>query len=195
MWIKKDSLWRDVDHGLLIFNFGVAWVPEGVKTSGMRTASWRGGPRFWVICSLQADRHSLLFTARAFGHPVFAARKPCGSGLSPLPPSLLCFPHHTPCSSSVPSAFPALGCHLWWVTVQWSHSLCYPFNWDVSSSKQGLQVYVFFPPFGAWCRTHSTCSVRTIGWLLPGGYLSVLASFLVKDKVIMRRLPALECRI
>lgn len=60
MWIKKTSLWLDMGHGFLVFNLCVTCVLDDVKISDVRTASSRGYPRFCLVCSLQADAHTLL---------------------------------------------------------------------------------------------------------------------------------------
>lgn len=171
MWIKKTSLGLNMGHGFLVFNLYVTYVVEDVKISDARTASSRGCPRFCLVCSLHADAHTLLVPSLGLRPCCLCSRgalwlRPFSHDTSHslFPPSLS--------SECTPSAFPALGYWLQLLTVQWFHILFYFFNWAISSSKQGLLFHKSFLSFGAWCGTHSRCSVRTIDWLLLEGYLT-----------------------
>lgn len=45
-WVKKPSLWLDMDHGLFICNLCVVCIVEDVKASDVKTVSLRGCSRF-----------------------------------------------------------------------------------------------------------------------------------------------------
>lgn len=166
MWVKKASLWLDMDHRLLVFNLCVGCVSGDVKTSDVRSACWEAAPGSGQFALFRPINTLCWFPARAFPHPAFAARKLCGWGPSPLTLLTACSPPAKPCLLNTPSAFPAPACLLHLITVQWSHSLSYLSELQVPDDtwSRGFHSRVFLSLW-AWSGTHGRCSVRANVWL------------------------------